>query len=265
MSKYDYIFGINDAEYHCRSCFNLQVSEIKSVSDKYLKELNKINKELDDEDLSDEDYEDLMKKKLKCLINVHAEKWRPVDTSILFGNFIATIMKQKREMNIRYVILCWDKSPYYHKTAIENYKGDRYKASDRIKEIEEELENEDLSELEIQVLNKEKEIAEYDDNNFWKYQEVKKAFLENPEWNKTGFYSVYKRGYEADQLAACFAKIIGNQYKLDGKTNCVLNSSDKDWVNFQRPGVEFISTWSGNLADRKYGKLTEEWEDFHKQ
>lgn len=265
MSKYKYTFAINDAEFHCRSAYNIQVADIKSSVEKYFKELKTIDDDLDD-DLNESEKQKLLTKKLKCLEKINISKLPLVDTSILFGNFLATIMKQKRENGVKYMILCWDKSPYYHKTAIENYKGDRYKASDRIKEIEEELENEDLSELEIEVLNKEKEIAEYDDKNFWKYQEVKKAFLENEDWKNAGFHSVYLRGYEADQLAACFSKIISKQYKNDGKTNCLLLTSDKDWVSFKKSGVDFLSTWSGASAtfDRTYKRLDDEWEEFHK-
>jgi len=259
-----YIFGINDAEYHCRNCFNLQVAQIKSVSDKYLKELTKLNRELDDEDLEKITKKDLLNKKLNCLKEIKKAKWPQISTSILFGNFIASIMKQKRENQVKYMILCWDKTPYYHKTAIENYKGDRYNAADRLQEIEEELKDETLTATERDILNLEKYIAQYDQDNFWKYQEVKRSFIEKDDWNNAGFYSIYKRGYEADQLAYMLSSIIAEKYKKDKKTNCVLLSADKDWANFQKPGVVFTSTWSGNLADRHYGNLTEEWDDFHK-
>ena len=266
MSKYSYTFAINDGEYHCRNNFTMQVAEIKKVDEKILKEIDKINRELDNED--DEDIlQKLKEKKLKYLNKLHYKSWRLVDTSILFGNFLTTIMKQKREHNVKYVILCWDKSPYYHKTAIENYKADRYKASDRIKEIEEELEDENLSELDKSILSIEKDLAEYDNKNFWKYQEVKKSFLENKDWERAGFYSIYHRGYEADQIAACFSRILSKQYKKDGKTKTILLSADKDWINFKRDGVDFISTWTnpfGYNFDPTYKKLDDEWEAFHK-
>ena len=230
MSNYDYTFQVLDGEYHLRQCFNMQVHQLKDESK-------------------------------------NPKKWKLVDTSILFGNFLASMMKLKREYNARYVIIAFDKSPYYHKSAIENYKGDRYIASDRLKEIEEELNDEDLSEEERDELEREKLEVEYDDKNFWKYQEVKKSLIETDkeDWANAGIHTIYKRGYEADQLAYYLATLISEQHLKNNKVTCMLGSSDKDWTNFVLPGVEFISTWSGNLADRKYGKLTEEWEDFHKQ
>ena len=225
-----YTFAVIDGEYHLRNVFNMQTHQLKEESD-------------------------------------DPKKWRLVDTSILFGNFLSSIMKIKRDYNIKYTVICFDKSPYYHKSAIENYKSDRYIASDRLKEIDEELLDETLTDEERKQLEQEKIIAKYDDDNFWKYQEVKKSFIETDvvEWANAGIHTVCKRGYEADQLAYYLACLISKQHLKNKKITCMLGSSDKDWTNFVQPGVEFISTWTGNLKDRQYGNLTEDWEQFHKE
>jgi hypothetical protein len=184
-----------------------------------------------------------------------------IDKSVLYGSFINCVMKYKREYDIQYMVLFWDKSPYYHTVAIENYKADRHNSTEEVASLKEQLKNPDLTEEERAALLEQLRIEELDSKNFWAMNEVKVDFLDNAEWKHAGFHSIYKRGYEADQLAMYVATKISKLYQKNKAINAVLLTADKDWVNFQQDGVEFISIYNGS----RYENLENEYQDALKE
>lgn len=258
-----WMFGICDGEYILRMNENVLIAKIKSPIQEYLNLINEYKSRLEEEGITKEQKRKLEEKIIANYKKANIKSLPYINPSELFSFYLASIMKHKRENNVMYLINVFDKTPYYHKTAIENYKGDRYNSTDVAKELEEELKREDLTPNERAILEYDKALADYDSENFWKYQEVKKSFLENKEWAKAGVHAICKRGYEADQLAYFISHKISKIHKKDKKVNCILLSVDKDWLCFTQPGVVFKSIWNGNLKDRFYGELLQEWDDFH--
>ena len=184
-----------------------------------------------------------------------------IDKSVLYGSFINCVMKYKREYDVQYMVLFWDKSPYYHTVAIENYKADRHNSTEEVASLEEQLKNPNLTEEERAELEEQLRIEKLDSDNFWIMNSVKVDFLDNAEWKHAGFHSIYKRGYEADQLAMYVAKKISYLHKTNKSINAVLLTADKDWVNFQQDGVEFISIYNGS----RYENLEQDYRNAVKE
>lgn len=214
-----YTFGIVDGEYILRRNFNQLKTELT-------------NKELYNE---------------------------TIDVSYLYVSFINSIMKFKRDHNVKFCVLCFDKSKYYSACAIENYKGDRYNATEEKLSLEEQLQNTELTEEERKDLEHQLVVANFENNNFWKYQEVKKSLLEDSKWSRSGFHTIYKRGYESDMIGYYIASRISEVHKSNPAITGLLYSADRDWVNFQQDGIEFISAWN-NI--NKYENLEETYERF---
>lgn len=263
-----YTFSIADCEYLMRRNKDVLIEEIKEPYSKMLNKINELKKELDSyKDTDNDETIELKEKLLKYTSTIDYTKIPILDTSKLFGMFISTIMKLKRDYNVSYMICAFDKTPYYHSAAIENYKADRYNSTEVSKELEEELKNPELSDIDRKLISWFKSQADWDTANFWQYQTVKKSFIEKDKekWADAGIHTICLRGFEADELAAYMSTLISKKHKENNNVTCMLAASDKDWTNFVGPGVEFVSIWTGNLKDRQYGNLKEEWEQFHKQ
>lgn len=176
----------------------------------------------------------------------------PIPKDKLLVITIQSFMKLKRDNRFKYPLLLWDKSPYHKSRVVSEYKGDRYiESEDDITRLQDELVK--VSDPKEQEKIKEKiRKIEVGMANFSTLQDIKYGLL-NDEWSSYGFTSVLKGGYEADDLAYMIAKRISADYKIgDKNSTAVLLTADKDWINFQLPGVTFISTYNGSNYPELY-------------
>ena len=173
--------------------------------------------------------------------------------SELFSSVLTSLIRLKRDGGFLYPVLIWDKSPYYKLHAIQAYKSDRWRPT---KEEYEALEAEKAgATLErLKEIEKQQKKIMTEMTNFETTQQVKALFL-SPEFRDFGFVSLCKQGYEADDLAFLSANYISKGYITDHENNAVLLTADKDWANFQLPGVDFLSTYNWS----NYSKLTNEY------
>lgn len=171
---------------------------------------------------------------------------------------LQSFMKLKRERNFQYGLILWDSSPYFKKEAIKNYKADRYyaeesdidvlnKEKDALLEESKTATPERVIEIQKRLVEIPKEINDIllEIENFKVTQSVKYEFM-NDELVDSGFKSVLKKGYEADDHAYLLSKRISTEYQNgDASSTAILCTADKDWVNFVLPGVTFVSTYYG--------------------
>jgi len=166
---------------------------------------------------------------------------------------LQSFMKLKREYNFRYPLLLWDSSPYHKITAIENYKADRYIPTDEeYQDLESKKETEDLSPEELAEIEEQQVAIRTNQANFEIASTIKYEFIS--DYDNTGFNSVIKKGYEADDLAWLIASYLNEELP---DTRSILLTADKDWVNFKLPNIDFISTFTKH----SYPKLDEMWEN----
>lgn len=182
----------------------------------------------------------------------------PIPKNELLKVTLQSFMKLQRERNFQYGLILWDSSPYFKTEAIKEYKADRYQASeDEIVKLKDEEANlvleyptaspERQVEISRRLVEIKNQILEVNMNieNFKIAQEVKYGFLED-DFNNAGFKSVLKKGYEADDHAYLLAYRISSRYQSGDKdSTAILCTADKDWVNFQMPGIDFVSTYYG--------------------
>lgn len=182
----------------------------------------------------------------------------------LIESFLNSVMKLKRENDFIYPILCWDKSPYLKTEAVKEYKQNRHHASeeevldlkDQISSLEEFLTRSDITdEQRSEAENKIKELKQSIENsilemeNFKVFQSVKYDIIF--QLSDTGFKSMIKSGFEADDLGYLLSKQILKENKT-----AILLTVDKDWVFFQNDNVVFRSI---KYPDKKYLDLTDSW------
>ena len=93
-----YTFSIADCEYLMRRNKDVLIEEIKAPYSKMLNKINELKKELDSyEDTDNDETIKLKEKLLKYTSTIDYTKIPILDTSKLFGMFISTIMKLKRD------------------------------------------------------------------------------------------------------------------------------------------------------------------------
>jgi hypothetical protein len=171
----------------------------------------------------------------------------------LFTSIVTSLIRLKKDGGFLYPVLIWDKSPYYKLKTIKAYKSDRWRPTEEeYQMLEAEKAGATLERL--AEIEKQQQKIRTEQANFETTQQVKALFL-SPEFRDFGFVSLAKQGYEADDLAFLAATYISEQFKLDRNNNAVLLTADKDWANFQLPGVDFLSTYNWS----NYRKLTDEY------
>ncbi len=177
-----------------------------------------------------------------------------VSSSELLEVTLQSIMKMKREYGFMYPILLWDSSPYHKSSVLSHYKKDRKRASEEeIKSLEEQADaaNELAVKLKLQADVRDMKVDLKNDQT----QKEVKACIKSEDWIDCGFHSVYRDGYEADDLAYMLGVQISHLNNHDKGYSAVLISADKDWINFQLPGVSFISCYNGS----SYPEVTEKF------
>ena len=178
----------------------------------------------------------------------------PIPRHELFSSVLQSFMKLKYEGDCMYPLYIWDKSPYHKLKTLQAYKADRWVGTDEEYDALE-AEKATASPLRlIEIIEQQRKIR-LDQANFETTSYVKNRFIN--DMGKYGFHSLIKQGYEADDLAFFSACQISELFKQDESNNAVLLTADKDWANFQLPGVDFLSTYNWS----NYYNLTEEFED----
>ena len=179
---------------------------------------------------------------------------QPIPKNRLFSAVIQAFMRLKGDVACIYPLFVWDKSPYHKLQTLQTYKADRWYPTDEEYDALE-LEKvsatpERLVEITAQQNKIRREQANMDAAQYVKYRIIN-------EMGDMGFHSLIKPGYEADDLAFLASCLIASYHKHDDRYSAILVTADKDWTNFQLPGVEFISTYNWS----PYTNLTEEYED----
>lgn len=132
----------------------------------------------------------------------------------LITSVVSSFLKMTSEFDVEKIIILWDTPPYAKVKLLDDYKGGRYHPS------EEEAEQiEDPAE-------KEREL-----NNAYNFRLRSIAKEDIKSLGSIGLPSIWKQGFEADDLAYLFSK-----YCSDKGDSCVLISVDSDWEYWTNPG-----------------------------
>lgn len=150
---------------------------------------------------------------IKNRITIDEDNVKPAK-SFLIHTFLTSIIRIYKSHDFNRILLCWDRSPYIKKEAIQQFKADR-------KEVPKTEEEQKLIDLKWKIINfATKEIR---DSNF-------------------GLINVVEVGYEADDLGAILADYYNKQ-----NIRASLVSCDSDWECFTNHKVDFIKLNVGKI------------------
>lgn len=122
------------------------------------------------------------------------------------------------------VILCWDKYPYHKMSMLQEYKGDRFYATE-----------EDLKDLDP-IIDAQKIIdLKYEIETLAIKQKAKYWIITN--FGRLGMPSFIRTGYEADDFGGAIAKYL-EQNDPDARVGLV--SIDSDWDYLIRPNADHL-------------------------
>ena len=155
----------------------------------------------------------------------------PANENLLLKTFMQSIMKLKRENDFDKALLCLDTYPYYKTMRVKNYKSNReYESQEGLDALREELlwaDPEETAEIERRIEEYELRLS-----NKMVYWSVKRTIKE--ELGKFGFYCLYKKFFEADDISFGVAEKVREK----GLT-AILLTQDSDWTTFRSKEVEF--------------------------
>lgn len=135
----------------------------------------------------------------------------------LVASVTTSILNACREFLIDKIVQVWDFGPYYKQQILNNtYKAGRYKPTE-----------EEAAKIEDE---QQKEIMLADAYNFTKKNEAQSILMGLSE---LGLPSIYKPGYEADDLVYILGKMISDK----GDT-AIICSVDSDWDYWIHPGID---------------------------
>lgn len=142
----------------------------------------------------------------------------------IVSSVLRSIIKMNSEVPARKIILLWDTYPYHKHTILS---GD-YKSS-RLYTTEDDVENAENEEERLRL--------EIDAHNL--HQRGKSKWILK-DLSSYGLPSIFKSGYEADDLAF----LISRKFK-DSKERIVLVTVDTDWSYFTNDNVDWYSPKRG--------------------
>jgi 5'-3' exonuclease len=136
------------------------------------------------------------------------------------------------------VLILWDKSPYYKKEIVGEYKGDRHYGDDTEKEKWIGMLSSGHTTDEINYAKRQIELIDIKSDNFNTANTTKYELINNLKG--TSLFSYILPGYEADDLAYQ----LSVKLEQEEKTGLLL-TTDKDWIHMTNRYVDYYSTCSG--------------------
>lgn len=153
----------------------------------------------------------------------------------LVRSFLSTIFNYQKQFKFEVPIIAWDKSPYKKMVVIENYKSNRHYTNKKdVESIDEKILRAKTEEEKNKLLKKKDEI-ERDLKCEEIFQHAKASLLKHLEG--TAIHCVRIQGYEADDIAYLFSKLI---LEKDNDKRGLLISIDGDWRTFINEKVDYF-------------------------